>query len=90
MNFSYTKRMVYVCLISNLFVEDHEKCESYVESKTTKKSCKNIERELELLSLFHGDLKDLKNTMTRGGKRFYITFLGDYSRYARLYVSFKK
>ena len=38
---------------------------------------KTIERELELLSLFHGDLKDLNNTMTRGGKRFYITFLGE-------------
>ena len=40
---------------------------------------KTIERDLELLNLFHGDLKDLNNTMTRGGKRFSITFIVDYS-----------
>ena len=57
-----------------------------VESKTTKKSCKPIERESELLSLIHRDLGDLKNTMTRGGKRFYITFIDDYSRYTRVYL----
>ena len=57
-----------------------------VESKTTKKSCKPIERESKLLSLIHRDLGDLKNTMTRGGKRFYITFIDDYSRYTRVYL----
>ena len=62
------------------------KCESCVESKTTKKSCKSIERESNLLSLIHSDLGDLKNTMTRGSKRFYMTFIDDYSRYTRVYL----
>ena len=65
---------------------DLGKCEVCVESKTTKKYCKPIERELELLSLIHSDLRDLKNTMTRGGKRFYITFIDDYSKYTRVYL----
>ena len=34
----------------------------------------------------HSDIGDLKNTMTRGGKRFYITFIDDYSRYTRVYL----
>ncbi|RVW36179.1 hypothetical protein CK203_100388 [Vitis vinifera] len=27
-----------------------------------------------------------KNTMSKGGKRFYITFIDDYSRYTRVYL----
>ena len=67
-NFSYIKKIVELSLIPNLSLENLGKCEVCVESKTTKKSCKPVERELELLSLIHSDLGDLKNTMTRGGK----------------------
>ena len=69
--------MVELSLILKLSLKNHGKCEYCVESKTTKKSCKSIERESDLLSLIHSDLGDLKNTMTRGGKRFYITFIDD-------------
>ena len=54
-NFSYIKKTVELSLIPKLSVENHGKCEVCVESKTTKKSCKPIERELELLSLIHSD-----------------------------------
>ena len=83
MNFSY---MVELSLNPKLSLENLGKCEVCVESKTTKKSCKLIEREAELLSLTHTDLGDLKNTMTRSGKRFYITFIEDYSRYTKVYL----
>ena len=76
-NFSYMKKMVELNLIPKLSLENHRKCESCVESKTTKKSCKLVERESNLLSLIHSDLGDLKNTMTRGSKRFYINFIDD-------------
>ena len=85
-NFSYINKMVELSLIPKLSLENLRKCEVCVESKTTKKSCKLIERESELLSLIHSDLGDLKNTMTRGGKRFYITFIDDYSKYTRVYL----
>ncbi|KAJ9680257.1 hypothetical protein PVL29_019539 [Vitis rotundifolia] len=85
-NFSYMKRIVKLDLIPKLSLKNHEKCESCVESKTTKKSCKSVERESNLLSLIHSDLGDLKNTMTKGGKRFYITFIDDYLRYTRVYL----
>ena len=86
MNFSYNKKMVELSLIPNLPIENLGKCELCVESKTTKKSCKPIARESKLLSLIHSDLGDLKNTITRGGKRFYITFIDDYSRYTRVHL----
>ena len=43
-NFSYMKKMVELSLIPKLSLENHRKCESCVESKTTKKSCKSVER----------------------------------------------
>ena len=55
-NFSYMKKMVELSLIPKLSLENHGKCESCVESKTTKKSCKSVERESDLLSLIHSDL----------------------------------
>ena len=78
--------MVELSLIPKLSLKTHGKCESCVESKTTKKSCKSVERKSNLLSLIHSDLGDLKNTMSKGGKQFYITFINDYSRYTRVYL----
>ena len=72
--FSYVKKMIELSLIPKPSFESHRKCESCVESKTTKKSCKSVERESDLLSLIHNNLGDLKNTITRDGKRFYIRF----------------
>ena len=85
-NFHYIKKMVELSLVSKLSLENLGKCEVCVESKTTKKSCKLVERESGLLSLIHSDLGNFKNTMTRSGKRFYITFIDDYSRYTRVYL----
>ena len=60
-NFSYMKKkMVELSLIPKLSLENHGKCESCVESKTTKKFCKSVERESGLLSLIYSDLGDKK------------------------------
>ena len=45
-----------------------------------------MSRETKLLELIHYDLGDLKQTMTREGKKFYVTFLDDYSRFNRIYL----
>ncbi|XP_075080437.1 uncharacterized protein LOC107771575 [Nicotiana tabacum] len=39
-----------------------------------------------LLSLIHTDLDDLKQTMSRGGKRYYVTFIDNLSTYTKLYL----
>ena len=59
-NFSYMKKMVELSLIPKLSLENHGKCESCVESKTTKKSCKSVERKSDLLSLIQSDSGDIK------------------------------
>ena len=71
--FSYIKKMKDIGLLHNVTEFNHDKCEICVESKFTRKSCKNVQRESQLLELIHSDHGDLKNNLTRGGKRFYIT-----------------
>ena len=43
-------------------------------------------RETKLLELIHSDLGDLKQTMAKGGKKFYVSFSEDYSRFTRVYL----
>ena len=58
-----------------------------MEAKFTKKPFKPItKRSIELLELVHTDLADFRNSESRGGKRYYITFVDDYSRYTKLYL----
>ena len=45
-----------------------------------------VTRETKLLELIHSNLGDLKQTMTRGGKKFYVNFIDDYSRFTRVYL----
>jgi len=61
------------------------KCDICVESKIIKKICYPVERQSELLGLIHSDLADLKQTMSRGGKNYFITFIDDYSRCTKVY-----
>jgi hypothetical protein len=63
-----------------------DKCQICVETKITKKTCFSINREIDLLNLIHIDLGDLKQTMIRGGKRYYATFIDDFSRFTKLYL----
>src|ERR1044072_4190668 len=86
-NFGYIQRMQSLGLISGSSKSSDNKCEICVESKLAKKPCPSVTlRESDLLSLIHTDLGDLKHTETRGGKRYYITFIDDFSRYTHVYL----
>ena len=73
-------------IINSLSETNMDKCKICAEIKITKKPCKSIYRETELFGLIHSDLGDLKHTMTRDGKRFYVIFVDDYSRFTKLYL----
>jgi hypothetical protein len=85
-NLGYIKKMKESGIIKSLSETNMDKCEICAETKITKKPCKSIYREIELLGLIHSDFGDLKHTMTRGGKRFYVIFVDDYSRFTKLYL----
>ena len=82
----YIKKMQTLRLINNIDYSSLSKCQICATSKLTRKTCGSMTRETKLLELIHYDLGDLKQTMTRGGKKFYVTFIDDYFRFTRAYL----
>ena len=82
----YIKKMQTLGLINNIDYSYLSKCQICATSKLTRKTCGLVTRETKLLELIHSDLGDLEETMTRGGKKFYVTFIDDYSRFTRVYL----
>ena len=86
MSSEYIKKMQTLGLINNIDYSGLSKCQICATSKLTRKSCGSVTRETKLLELIHSNLGDLKQTMTRGGNKFYVTFINDYSRFTRVYL----
>ena len=42
--------------------------------------------ETKLLELIHSNLGDLEQTMTKESKKFYVTFINDYSGFTKVYL----
>ena len=82
----YIKKIQTLGLINNIEYSGLSICQICATSKKTKKTCCSVTRETKLLELIHSDLGDLKQTMTRGGKKFYVTFIDDDSRFTRVYL----
>ena len=68
--------------------ENCSKCSVYVEAKYAKKKPFKLAktRSIELLELIHSYLVDFKNTISKGGKKYYINFVDDFSRYTKVYL----
>ena len=77
-------------LINNIDYSGLSKCQICATSKLTRTTCGSMTRETKLLELIHSDLGDLKQTMTRRGKKFYVTFIDDYFRFTRVYLLINK
>ena len=82
----YIKKMQTLGLINNVDYSGLSKCQICATSKLTRKACGSVTRETKLLEFIHSDLGDLKQTMTRGDNKFYVTFIDDYSRFTRVYL----
>lgn len=61
-------------------------CECCVQGKLCKHSFKSVEKTNDLLELIHSKICDKKSIETRGGKRYFITFIDDYSKYTYVYL----
>ena len=57
-------------------------------TKTTLKTFKSLEekRDLVPLDLIHLDLYEMNGLLTRGGKRYFITFIDDATRFCYIYL----
>ncbi|KAK2455989.1 putative mitochondrial protein [Trifolium repens] len=73
-------------LIPKLNFNDINKCEFCSQAKITKSSHKSVIRKTELMELIHSDICELDGTLTRNNKRYFITFIDDYSDYTIVYL----
>ena len=55
-NSGYIKKMKTLCLINNLDYSGLSKCQIFVTSKLTRKTCGSVTRETELLELIDSNL----------------------------------
>ena len=62
------------------------KCEICIQEKMTKKYFPKVNRNSELLQLVHSDICELNGILTKGGNRYFITFIDDYSRFTYVYL----
>jgi len=86
-NFSSLKRLRNMCLIPNVNTENCSKCHVCVETKFAKKPFKSVTiKKTELSELVHSNLADFKHTISKCGKKRYITFVDDYSRHTKVYL----
>ena len=89
-NYGSLKRMINLeCLPKSEFGPNH-KCQICVEAKMTKVPFKNVEINTEPLGLIHIDICDIKFIQTKGGKKYFITFIDDSSRYCYVYLLRRK
>ncbi|OMO97119.1 Integrase, catalytic core [Corchorus capsularis] len=63
-----------------------DKCEVCAQAKITRKPFPKAERETQILDLIHSDICELNGKLTRGGKRYFITFIDDCSRYVYVHL----
>ena len=61
--------------------DDEKKCEICIQAKMTKKSFPKLDRNSIMLELVHVDICELNGVLIREGKRYFITFIDDFSRF---------
>ena len=83
-NFRYLTNMKKLDLIH--FNGELDKCEICAKSKLTKKPFLGVNRNSNLLDLVHSDICKFNGMLTRGGKRYFITYVDDCSRYLYVYL----
>ena len=73
-------------MIPKLSLKDFDKCESCSQAKITKIPHKSVIRVSEPLDLIHFDICEFERTLTRNGKRYFITFIDDCSNFSYVYL----
>lgn len=79
-------KKMFKCELISYNENDAFKCQTYIESKMTKKSYQSVNRTSSILELIHTDICELNGILTRGGNRYFITFIDDHSRYMYIYL----
>ncbi|KAI5333799.1 hypothetical protein L3X38_023931 [Prunus dulcis] len=83
---SKIKTLMDLELIPKSNIDLKHKCEVCVQAKQTRNSFKPVERNTQILELIHSDVCDSNRSPTRGGNKYFVTFIDDFSRYCHIYL----
>jgi hypothetical protein len=86
-NFGCMSRLASLNLIPKFNVVKSSKCHVCVEAKQPRKPHKTVvARELAPFDLIHSDICEMNGILTKGGKRYFITFIDDCTRFCYVYL----
>ena len=86
-NFGCMIRLAGLNLILKFDLAKGSKCHVCMQSKQPHKSHKVAEaRDLTPLELIHSNLCEITRELTKGGKRYFMTFIEDYTRFCNVYM----
>jgi 5-methylthioribose kinase len=86
-NFSCMSRLVGLNLILKFDMIKGSKCHVCVEAKQPRKPHKAATtRKLAPLELIHSDVCEMNGELTKGGKRYFIIFIDDCTRFCYMYL----
>ena len=84
-NYNLIKRLMRLNLIRKIDIKHKERCEICVEAKLPKQPFKSVDRDSDILELIHSDVCD-SGRISRGGNKYFVTFIDDLSKYCFLYL----
>jgi hypothetical protein len=86
-NFGCISRLAGLNLTPKFDVIKSSKCYMCVEAKQPRKPhMAAVSRELAPLKLIHSDVCEMNGILTKGGKRYFITFIDDCTRFCYVYL----
>ncbi|GJU47575.1 retrovirus-related pol polyprotein from transposon TNT 1-94 [Tanacetum coccineum] len=85
-NFNSMRRLIKFNSIPNFHIDSKNKCETCVEAKLTRSSFKSVKWKTEPFDMIHTDICDLKSLPTKGGNKYFITFIDDCTKYCYVYL----
>ena len=85
-NFNSIKKMINLNLIPKSSFDSTSKCEICVQDKPIRTPFHSITRNFEPLELIHSDVCDSNRVLNRSGRRYFVTFIDDYSKFCYTYL----
>ena len=85
-NHDTLRKLINLNHIPTFQIDAKHKCETCVEAKLTRSFFQSVERHTKSLDLIHSDICDLNLVQTRGGNKYFITFIDDSTKYYYVYL----
>ena len=85
-NFNSIKKMINLNLIFKTSFDSSSKFEICVQDKHVRTPFHSITRNSEPLELIHSDMCDSNRVLIRDGRRYFVTFIDDYSKFCYTYL----